>query len=156
MDTPKRKLDIGGYIFGICFVLVFLTAGILFIVNGAGRKAYIDNFKETAVAVRGVCVSRVHGNNFYANFKYEYNDSEYTATGVKVAKKTKKGWTVTLYVNPDYPVMAISEDEENEVQRQIIAGFLLAGIGVIALGIGVFAFIYNRVSPNGIYYTPED
>lgn len=53
-------------------------------------------------------------------------------------------------------MMAISEDEENEVQRQIIAGFLLAGIGVIALGIGVFAFIYNRVSPNGIYYTPED
>lgn len=53
-------------------------------------------------------------------------------------------------------MMAISEDEENEVQRQIIAGFLLAGICVIALGIGVFAFIYNRVSPNGIYYTPED
>ena len=155
MDTPKRKLDIGGYIFGICFVLLFLTVGILVLIGGYNKKTENENFIKNGVSLQAECVKISGGKKHHANFKYEYEGYEYYLRNVRVSKSTKIGKTITVYIYPEKPGYAHTDDSNN-ITRQIIAGWLFASIGIIAAGIGILAFVYNRTNPNGIYYVKRD
>lgn len=150
MENTENKKDIGGRIFGVCFILFFLTIGTLIVVNGIEKKIANDKFMETAVTVQATCVKVSHGSRTYADFRYEYNGSNYSFNHVHVAKATKTGKTMTLYIDPNYPPFARSDDDFEEVGKQIVAGFLIGGIGIIAIALWVIGVIYDKRHPEGV------
>ena len=153
MEKPKK--DIAGYVVGIILVLIFLIPGVLVSVNGFERKAENDTFMETAVGLEAKCVNIWRGSHSKADLKYEYEGFQYYLRDIRVRKSTKTGDIKTIYIHTDMPGLART-DISDDINKQILAGFAIAGIGVISLGIGISAFIYNRVSPNGIYYTKQE
>lgn len=153
MEKPKK--DIAGDVVGIILVLIFLIPGILVAKNGYERKAENDTFMETAVSLEAKCVNISRGSHTKADLKYEYEGFEYFLRDISVRKSTKTGETKTVYIHTDMPGLART-DISDDINSQILAGYAIAGIGVICLGIGIFAFVYNRVSPNGIYYRKKE
>ncbi len=150
MENTENKKDIGGRIFGVCFILFFLTIGTLIVVNGIEKKIANDKFMETAVTVQATCVKVYRGSNTRADFKYEYNGSEYGFNDVKVIKATKIGKTITLYIDPNYPPRARWENDFKQVSKQIAAGFAIGGIGIIAIALWVIGVIYDKRHPEGV------
>ncbi len=128
----------------LIFPMLFVIAGILIGAVNIHWKIQNDTFMKTAVPVQATC-TRVwttvstdsDGDEtvaYHADIAYEYQGSEYFASGFSVTSSEREGSIITVYINPDTP-----EDARQEYGNiEFIFALCFSGVFTV---IGLFVFV---------------